>query len=170
MDFEKYIRDVPDYPKKGILFKDITPLLKNGPAFEEVIATMKKRFQNLGVSKICAIESRGFIFGAPLAYALGVGYVPVRKKGKLPWQTFSQEYALEYGTDQLEIHTDAVDQGEKVLIIDDLLATGGTVSAVCTLMKKLEAHVVGLGFLVELGFLGGREKLKGYEIFSLIKY
>lgn len=170
MDYKTLIRDIPDYPKKGIVFKDITTLLKDGAALTAVMTEFKARYQNQGITKICGIESRGFIFGAPLAYALGVGFVPVRKSGKLPWTTYSQEYILEYGTDKLEIHIDAVKKGEKVLIVDDLLATGGTAKAVCDLLQRIGANVAGLAFLTELTFLPGRQALQGYEIFSLVKY
>jgi len=167
MDYKSFIRDIPDYPKKGIVFKDITTLLKDATALTAVVTDLKAHYQNQGITKICGIESRGFIFGAPLAYALGVGFVPVRKQGKLPWTTYSQEYTLEYGTDKLEIHIDAVEKGEKVLVVDDLLATGGTAKAT---LQRVGAHVAGLAFLTELTFLPGRQVLQGYEIFSLVKY
>lgn len=170
MDYKNIIRDVPDYPKPGIVFKDITTLLKDPVAFGQVIGDLKARFTGHRISKICGIESRGFIFGAPLAYALGVGFVPVRKHGKLPWTKISQEYTLEYGTDKLEIHTDAVAKGEKVLIVDDLLATGGTARAVCNLLTTMQADIAGLAFLTELTFLNGRELLKGFEVTALVSY
>lgn len=170
MDYKAFIRDIPDYPKKGIVFKDITTLLKDAKALASVVTDFKARYQNQGITKICGIESRGFIFGAPLAYALGVGFVPVRKEGKLPWTTYSQEYTLEYGTDKLEMHIDAVEKGEKVLIVDDLLATGGTAKATCDLLQRIGADVVGLAFVVELEFLKGREALRGYDVTSLVRY
>jgi adenine phosphoribosyltransferase len=170
MDLKKVIRDVPDFPKKGIVFKDITPLLKDAEAFAESIDRIAEKFQKHGIRKVCAIESRGFIFGAALAYRMKLPFVPVRKFGKLPWHKVSQEYQLEYGTDTIEIHTDAVEKGEKVLVVDDVLATGGTAEALCQLLDKIGAKVVGLAFLIELDFLKGRERLPGQEIFSLINY
>lgn len=170
MNYKDYIRDVPDFPKPGIIFKDITPLLQEPQVLSAAINDMKEYFQNQGIQKICGIESRGFIFGMPLALALNVGFVPVRKKGKLPWTTFSHEYALEYGTDRIEIHTDAVQKNERVLIVDDLLATGGTAEATCCLLEKVGAKVVGLAFLVELSFLRGRDKLKNHNILSLVGF
>lgn len=170
MNYKDFIRDVPDFPKPGIVFKDITPLLKEPQVLSAAISEMKEHFANQGVQKICGIESRGFIFGMPLALALNVGFVPVRKKGKLPWTTFSHEYALEYGTDRIEIHTDAVQKNERVLIVDDLLATGGTAEATCRLLEKVGAKVVGLAFLVELSFLRGRDKLKNHNILSLVRF
>jgi len=168
VNYKDYIRDVPDFPKPGVVFKDITPLLQEPQVLSAVINDMKEHFQNQGIQKICGIESRGFIFGMPLALALNVGFVPVRKKGKLPWTTFSHEYALEYGTDKIEIHTDAVQKNEKVLIVDDLLATGGTAEATCRLLEKVGAQVMGLAFLVELSFLKGRKKIDNPNIFSLV--
>lgn len=170
MNYRDYIRDVPDFPKPGIIFKDITPLLQEPQVLSAAINDMKEYFKNQGIQKICGIESRGFIFGMPLALALNVGFVPVRKKGKLPWTTFSHEYALEYGTDRIEIHTDAVQKKERVLIVDDLLATGGTAEATCCLLEKVGAQVVGLAFLVELSFLRGRDKLKNHNILSLVRF
>lgn len=170
MDFKKFIRDVPDFPKSGILFKDVTTLLKDPSAFRETITVFKNRYDGEGISKVCGIESRGFIFGAPLAAALGAGFIPVRKSGKLPWTKISQEYALEYGTDKLEIHSDAVEKGEKVLIVDDLLATGGTAGAVCQMLSRMEAKIAGCAFLIELEFLKGRSALQGHDVFALMKY
>ncbi len=164
------IRSIPDFPKKGILFRDITTLLKRGDAFREVIETLADRYKNKQIDAVVAIEARGFILGAPLAYNLGVGFVPVRKKGKLPAPTYRAEYELEYGTDTLEIHRDSVDPGSSVLIVDDLLATGGTASAVISLCSQLEARIVEVSFIIELTDLKGREKLKGCPVFSLIKY
>jgi len=171
MNLKKLIRDVPDFPKAGIIFKDITPLLINPKGFKSALNQMAK--MNWGQSpihKIVSMESRGFIFGAALSLKLGCGFVPVRKKGKLPYKTIREEYQLEYGTDILEIHEDAIVKDENVLIVDDVLATGGTAKAVCSLIEKLGGKVAGLFFLIELSFLNPQEKLKGYEISSLIKY
>jgi len=164
------IRDVPDFPKAGVVFKDITPLLQNPELFKSAIERLAGPFQKKGVTHVASIESRGFIFGAPVAYLLGAGYIPVRKKGKLPHQTLSHTYDLEYGTDTLEIHADALDGNSRVLLIDDVLATGGTARATCQLIEKLNAQVVGLAFAIELEFLHGREKLRGYDVLSLLKY
>lgn len=160
-------RDVPGFPKEGIVFKDITPLLKDGTRFHEVIDYISARYQNEGVKTVVSIEARGFIIGSAIAYRLGAGLVPVRKKGKLPWHCYQATYDLEYGTDTLEIHQDAIKPGEKVLIVDDLLATGGTAGAVIGLVNRLEGKIVGLAFLLELTSLRGREKLKDYPVFSL---
>ena len=170
MDLKALIRDIPDFPKQGILFKDITTLLKDPAALKEVVRQMVEAFKSSGVTKVCGIESRGFIFGAPLAMALNAGFVPVRKPGKLPAQKISEEYALEYGTDKIEMHVDAVSKGEKVLIVDDPLATGGTAAACVRLLKKMEANIVGVSFLIELEFLNGRKQLEGQNVMSLVKY
>ena len=167
---EDYIRDVPDFPQQGVLFKDITPLLQNGAAFHTAIDRMAAHYAGSGIQAVVGVESRGFIFGAPLAYMLNCGFVPVRKFGKLPSQTVSVEYALEYGTNVVEIHRDAIQPGQRVLIVDDLLATGGTVSAAMELVDKLGGHIAGIAFLVELTFLKGREQLKEHDVFALIKY
>jgi adenine phosphoribosyltransferase len=164
------IRDVPDFPKPGIVFKDITPLLQNPELFKMTVDRMAGPFQKKGITHVASIESRGFIFGAPVAYLLGAGYIPIRKKGKLPSRTFSHTFDLEYGTDTLEIHADALDSGSRVLLIDDVLATGGTARAACQLIEKLKARVVGLAFAIELEFLHGREKLRGYDALSLLRY
>lgn len=164
------IRDIPDYPKKGIIFKDITPLLADGPLFKSVIDTFAMHFKTDRIDKIVGIESRGFIFGAPLATRLGVGFVPVRKKGKLPAKTRSVTYALEYGEDTLEMHADAIAAGERVLVVDDLLATGGTAQATCQLIEETGGSVVGFSCIIELGFLGGIKKLHKYPVVALIKY
>lgn len=169
-DFNKYIRDVPDFPKPGIVFKDITPLLQNPRAFQRITQIFVDRFSGEKIDKIVGIESRGFIFGAALSYEMGIGFVPVRKKGKLPWTTISQEYVLEYGTDRLEMHADAVGMDENILVIDDLLATGGTVGAVCRLVEQQKAKIHSLAFVVELDFLEGRKKLEGRNIFSIVHY
>lgn len=164
------IRDVPDFPKEGIVFKDITPLLQDGNAFRSAVDAIAGRFASKEIDLIVGAESRGFIFGAALAYKLGVGFVPARKPGKLPHKTHRAEYVLEYGLDSLEMHQDAVAHGEKVLVVDDLLATGGTAKAKCDLVEMLGGKVVGVAFVIELSFLKGREKLKGYDVFSLINY
>ena len=170
MRLEDYIRDIPDFPKKGIIFKDITPLLMSPAALGEAVERIYDHFNDRGVSKVVAIESRGFIFGGPLALKLDAGFVPVRKPGKLPFTTMRREYELEYGIDALEIHTDGVCAGERVLIVDDLLATGGTAEATGKLVEQCGAEVAGFAFVIELGFLDGRSKLKDYDVFSLIKY
>jgi len=167
MDLTRYLRDVPDFPKKGILFKDITPLLAEPKAMSAAI----DRMANLdwgAIDKVAAIESRGFLFGVPLAMQLGCGFVPIRKPGKLPWKTNRVEYVLEYGSDAVEIHQDAVRPGERVLLVDDVLATGGTMGASCTLVESCGAKVVGCCFLVELGFLAGRKKLGAHRVESLV--
>ncbi len=170
MDFRGKIREIPDFPKPGISFKDITTLLKDGKAFNALIETLRDHYKDKGIDTVVGIESRGFLVGAPLAYALGAGFVLVRKPGKLPCAVEKVEYALEYGTDSLEIHKDALKPGEKILICDDLLATGGTTKATVELVNKLQAEVVSLAFIIELTYLNGREKLAGYDIFSLVKY
>ena len=170
MKLEEYIRDVPDFPKKGIIFKDITTLLKDTAAFKEALDVLCERYKDKGIEKIVAIESRGFIFGGAMAHKLGAGFVPVRKKGKLPAETLQATYELEYGTDTLEIHKDAISAGEKVLLIDDLLATGGTASAVAGMLKDMGADIIDIAFLIELTFLNGRSKLKSLPVFAMIKY
>ena len=169
-DLAKQIRDVPDFPKKGILFKDITTLLKDPTAFRAAVDRLADRFADQKVDLVVGIESRGFIFGGAVAYKLGAGFVPVRKPGKLPAETLKEEYALEYGTDAVEIHTDAIRPGQRVLVVDDLLATGGTMAATCRLMEKLEATIVAVAFLIELTFLAGRDKLGEYETISIIEF
>ena len=169
-DLEALIRNVPDFPKKGIGFKDITTLLKDGPALRQAVQQMYEPFKDDGVQKIAGIESRGFILGGAMAYELGLGFVPFRKPGKLPADTLSESYELEYGTDSIEMHVDAVQKGEKVLIVDDLLATGGTAAAACRLIDRIGGSVVGVSFLIELSFLKGREKLPGRKINVLIDY
>jgi len=170
LDLKSCIRDVPDFPKKGIVFKDITTLISNSDAFRQAIDRFYDRCKDKKIKAIVSIESRGFIFGAALAYKLGTALIPVRKKGKLPHKTFQAAYELEYGTDTLEVHQDALRAGDRVLIIDDLLATGGTIKAVVDLVKKLKGEIIDIIFLIELEFLNGREKLKGLPVFSLIKY
>jgi adenine phosphoribosyltransferase len=170
IDLASRIRDVPDFPTKGILFKDITTLLKDGPAFKQALDQLTALVAGWRVDVVVGMESRGFIFAAPIAYLLGVGFVPVRKLGKLPARTISAEYALEYGTNTLELHVDAVEDGQRVLVVDDLLATGGTVGATIDLVERLGGEVVGTAFLVELTFLDGRRRLEGYRVTTLISY
>ena len=170
MDLKSKIRTVPHFPKKGIMFRDITTLLKDPKAFKYSIKKLKKYYKDKNVDVVAGPESRGFIFGAVLAHELGVGFVPIRKPGKLPAETESQEYELEYGTDKIEIHKDAIEKGQNVLIIDDLLATGGTSEAAAKLVEKLGGKVAGLAYLIELSFLKGRDKLKNYDVYSLIDY
>src|SRR5579864_2592383 len=167
---EDWIRDIPDFPQKGVLFKDITPMLQDGVAFRAALDRLAAHYAGAGIQAVVGVESRGFIFGAPLAYLLNCGFVPVRKFGKLPSQTVSVEYALEYGTNIVEVHQDAVKPGQRVLIVDDLLATGGTVSAAIELIELLGGQIAGIAFLVELTFLKGREHLSNYDVFALIKY
>lgn len=164
------IRDIKDFPTEGILFKDITTLLKDAPAFSYVVSELAKKYEKAKVEVVVAVESRGFIFGGALAHQLGAGFVPVRKLGKLPGKTIEVEYELEYGRDALAIHEDAIQPGQRVLAVDDLLATGGTMAATLRLIAQLGGHVVGVAFLIELGFLKGREKLKQYPLHSLITY
>jgi adenine phosphoribosyltransferase len=164
------IRDVPDFPKKGILFKDITTLLKDGDKLRKAVDALCEQYNNVKVDKVLGVEARGFIFAPMVAYKLGAGFVPVRKPGKLPAKTKAVTYDLEYGTDTLEIHEDAIGKGDKVLIIDDLLATGGTAAGVVKMVRELGGEVLGVGFLIELTFLNGKEKLKGVDVFSLIRY
>jgi adenine phosphoribosyltransferase len=168
-DFSLYCRDIPDFPKKGVLFKDITVLLKNGPVFKRAIDEIACHYNQHKIDAVVSIEARGFIIGSALAYRLGCGLVPVRKKGKLPWRVYRKEYNLEYGQDQLEIHQDAIEPGKNVLIVDDVIATGGTIEAVAELIKEMKGNIVGAAFLVELTGLKGREKIKDIPIVSLIK-
>ncbi len=169
-ELKNYIRDVPDFPKKGIVFKDITTLLKDQEAFKDAIDQLTEPFREAEVDIVVGIESRGFIFGSAVAYKLGAAFVPVRKPGKLPADALKEEYALEYGTDVVEIHQDSIKEGQKVLIVDDLLATGGTMEATCKLIEQLKAQIVGIRFLIELTFLKGKEKLSGYDVSSIIEY
>jgi adenine phosphoribosyltransferase len=165
-----YIRNIPDFPKPGILFRDITTLIQDKRAFRQAVDDLAAKFKNKKVDYVAAVEARGFIFGGALACELGAGFIPVRKKGKLPWKTKSVTYELEYGTDTLEIHEDALKAGDRVLIIDDLLATGGTVRGVADLVEAQGAQIVGIGFVIELVDLKGREKLKGYPVVSLVEF
>jgi adenine phosphoribosyltransferase len=164
------VRDVPDFPKPGIVFKDITPLLADEVAFSTVIDEIVVAFGRGTIDKVVGIEARGFIVASPVAYHFGAGFVPMRKRGKLPWQTETESYQLEYGEEALEVHRDAIALGERVAIVDDVLATGGTASAAARLVERLGGKVQGLAFLIELGFLGGRDRLAGYQVLSLITY
>ena len=170
MNLKSWIRDIPDFPKKGILFRDITPLLKNPAALKKSVSLLTERASGWTPDVVAGIESRGFLFGTGVALELGAGFVPVRKPGKLPYDTLRVEYDLEYGTDALEMHADAVKPGEKVVLVDDLLATGGTMEAACKLVEKLGAVVAGCLFVVELTGLKGRERLAGREVESLVQY
>lgn len=170
MDLKSKIREIPDFPKKGILFYDITTLLKDAGGFKRVIDKIGSFYDGDGIQKVVAMESRGFILGAPVAYRLGAGFVPVRKPGKLPSDVYEAKYELEYGADSLAIHQDAIAPGERVLIVDDLIATGGTVAATVQLVKKLGGIIHGIAFLIELTELRGRNKLDGHNIVSLLSY
>ncbi len=164
------IRDVLDFPKPGVVFKDVTPLLADAQGLAGCTDALADRFADANVDKVIGVEARGFIIAAPVAYRLGAGFVPVRKKGKLPSDVYSDTYELEYGTDTLEVHSDAVRPGERALVIDDVLATGGTAAATCRLVGKLGAAVVGFGCILELGFLGGRKRLEGVDVVALVSY
>ena len=170
MNLKDLIRDVKDFPIEGIVFKDITTLLKNPEGFNETLDNLYNISKDKGITKVVGIESRGFIFGGALAAKLNAGFVPIRKPGKLPAGTVSEEYELEYGTDKMEIHKDAIEPGDKVLLHDDLLATGGTMKAACNLVEKLGGEIVQISFVIDLTFLNGKDLLKGYEIHSLIEY
>jgi adenine phosphoribosyltransferase len=170
MDLAELIRDVPDFPKEGILFKDITTLIKEPQAFKQVVDILVEHYADQKIDLVVAVEARGYIFGAPVAYQLGAGFVPVRKVGKLPAETVREEYELEYGTDAVEMHRDAIGPGQRVLIVDDLIATGGSAAATARLVERLGGEVVGIAFLIELGFLKGVEKLKGYDVFTIIEF
>ncbi|MDF2634945.1 MAG: Adenine phosphoribosyltransferase [Pelosinus sp.] len=170
MNFKESIRVVEDFPEKGIRFKDITTLLKDGNSFHQAIDALSEPFKGKDIELVVGPEARGFVIGAPVAYALGAGFVPVRKPGKLPAETLKHEYSLEYGKDSLEIHKDAITPGQKILIVDDLLATGGTVQATISMVEALGGIVVGLVFLIELSYLDGRKNLMNYNIMSLLKY
>jgi adenine phosphoribosyltransferase len=170
VEIEALIRAIPDFPIPGILFRDITPLLKDKQGFRQAVDVFVEQFSGRGIDRVVAIEARGYILGAPIAYAIGAGFVPVRKPGKLPGEKISEEYALEYGTNSLEIHSDAVDKGDRVLVVDDLLATGGTAAATARLLERLGARVEAFAFLVELTELHGREALGGAEITAFVAY
>lgn len=170
VNINDYIRDIPDFPKEGIIFKDITPLLKDPAAFQATIDQMVAKIKETPCDAVAGTESRGFIFGAPVALALGIPFIPIRKPGKLPYKTKSASYELEYGTDSIEIHEDALVKGQKVALVDDLLATGGTMAASCELVESLGAEVTSCTFVIELGFLNGKDKLGKYKTNSLITY
>ena len=167
---QEFIRSIPDYPNPGVTFRDITPLLGDGPAFNEAISKIAARFVDADIQRVIGVEARGFILGAPIAVALGAGFVPVRKAGKLPWAVVREEYDLEYGSDKLEIHRDAIHPGERILVVDDVLATGGTAAATCRLVSALGGDIVALAVLIELPFLEGRAKLDGITVESLFTY
>lgn len=170
MDLKSFIREIPDWPKAGVNFKDITPLLQNAEAFKYAIDEMAKPYENQKVDAVVGIDARGFIFAAAMAYKLGVGLVIVRKKGKLPWKTIFKEYALEYASNAIEMHEDAIKPGQKIIIADDVLATGGTMSATCEMVEKLGGEIVGISFLSELTFLGGIKTVEKYKVYSIVKY
>jgi adenine phosphoribosyltransferase len=170
MDLAKFIRDIPDFPKPGIVFKDITPLLAEPAAFQEAIRLLHTRYQAQTIDAVAAAEARGFLFAAPLALLMNKPLIPLRKPGKLPYRTYSLKYDLEYGSAELHVHIDGIASGARVLLVDDLLATGGTMKAGCQLVEKAGGAVAACAFLVELTFLKGREQLGGYEVFSLIRY
>jgi adenine phosphoribosyltransferase len=167
---KKLIRDIPDYPEPGVVFRDITPLLGDSQGFGRCITELGQRFEDLSVDRVLGMEARGFIVAAPVAYRIGAAFVPVRKAGKLPWAVVREEYQLEYGRDKLEVHRDAIHPGERILVIDDVLATGGTAQATVRLVEALGGLVVGLGFLLEIGSLGGRSRLGGHRVESLALY
>ncbi len=170
MNLKDKIRTVPDWPSKGIMFRDITTLIQDPDAFRETCDQLYERYKDMDIDKIAGIDARGFIFGSVLSYKMDIGFIPVRKKGKLPFKTIEESYSLEYGTNTIEIHEDSINKGDKVLIVDDLIATGGTVKAAINLVEKLGGKVAECAFVIELPDLHGREKLKGYNIFSLIQF
>jgi adenine phosphoribosyltransferase len=170
MDLKKYIRDIPDFPQKGVMFRDITTLLKEPEPFKYVIDKVVEKYKDEKIDKLVSVEARGYIFGGAIAYLLNCGFVPVRKPGKLPAETVGLDYTLEYGTNTIEIHKDAIEPGERVLVFDDLLATGGTMEATCKLIEQLDGKVVACVFITDLTYLKGTEKLKDYEVFSLVLY
>ncbi|TMV52881.1 adenine phosphoribosyltransferase [Paenibacillus mesophilus] len=170
MNLKEHIRVIPDFPQPGIRFKDITTLLSNGPVYKEVIDHLANHYRDKGIELVAGPEARGFVIGAPLAYALGVGFVPIRKSGKLPGETIEAGYDLEYGKDKLAVHKDSIRPGQRVLIADDLLATGGTISTTLNLIRQLGGEIAGAAFLIELSYLNGREKLDGIDVLSLVQY
>ncbi len=169
-DLKKLVRDVPDFPKKGIIFKDITPLLQNPEGLREAVETISNHYKNKKIDIVVGAEARGFILAPTIAFNIGAGFVPVRKHGKLPYEKISTSYALEYGTDTLEIHKDGIKKGQRVLMVDDLLATGGTMAACCKLVESLGGKIIGCAFLIDLTFLNGKKALNKYDVFSIIKY
>jgi len=170
MDLKKIIRSIPDFPKKGVVFRDITPLLRNGEAFRYSVDIMADHYKGVKIDAILGAEARGFVFGAAMAYKMGVGFIPIRKPGKLPFDICRVSYSLEYGENVLEMHTDAISPGDHVLIVDDLVATGGTAKAKAELVERMDGVVVGFCFLIELKFLNPRKLLEGYDVFSIIEY
>ena len=166
----EYIRSIPDFPKQGIIFRDITTLLKDGPAWQDAVVALADPFRERGIEGVIGIEARGFIMGGAVACELGAGFIPVRKAGKLPAETLKKNYELEYGTDSLEVHVDAIKDGQRILMVDDLLATGGTMAACCEMVEELGGEIAACAFLIELCTLNGRDKLPGQEVLSLIKY
>lgn len=169
-NFKKMVRDIPDFPQKGIIFKDITPILQNPKGLRETVEMIANHYKNKKVDIVVGAEARGFILAPTVAFNLGAGFVPVRKPGKLPYEKISMSYALEYGTDTLEMHKDAIKKGQQVLMVDDLLATGGTMAACCKMVETLGGNIVGCAFLIELAFLNGKKALSKYDVYSLIKY
>lgn len=170
MDLSSLIRDIPDFPEPGVVFKDITPVLAHGATFSELVLALAEPSRRSGITKVAGIEARGFTLAAPVAKELEAGFIPLRKPGKLPWQTISQAYSLEYGSDALEMHTDALEPGDRVLIVDDVIATGGTAAAAVNLIRRGDAEVVGVTVFIELGFLNGRKALAGVPFHALIRY
>lgn len=170
LNLKKFIREIPNFPQKGVNFKDITPLLQNKKAFRTAINLMARPYKNKKIDVIVGIDARGFILAAALAYKLGAGLAIIRKKGKLPWKTISRDYKLEYATNTIEMHKDAIKPGQKVLLVDDVLATGGTMSATCEIVRELGGEIAGISFLIILDFLKGEEKLKGYKVHTLLRY
>jgi adenine phosphoribosyltransferase len=170
VDLALLIRDIPDFPEPGIVFKDITPVLAKAEAFAELIQQLAQPHRDMGIEKVAGIEARGFTLAAPVACELGAGFIPLRKPGKLPWQTLNQSYSLEYGSDALEMHTDAITEGERVLIVDDVIATGGTAAAAVSLLERAGAKVAGVTVFIELGFLNGRAAIEGVPFNALLKY
>ncbi len=170
MNFNDYIRNIPDFPKEGILFKDITPLLKDKDAFTAAIDEMAKEYEDVDIDYVVGIEARGFIIGTPIAYALDKGFIPVRKPGKLPYDKLTASYDLEYGSNELEIHSDAIEEGDNILLVDDLLATGGTTKASVDLIEELGGNIVSIAFLLELVDLNGRKEIEGYDIYTLLQH